>query len=73
MKLYYAQEDELLAAAQRDGFGRSVHRPHTVIGYAMNMGTTLAAYATICRETGQSFRFPGSAAQWNSLSGRLTQ
>ena len=65
---YYAQEDELFAAAQRDGFGRSVHRPHTVIGYAMNMGTTLAAYATICRETGRSFRFPGSAAQWNGLS-----
>ncbi|WPP05182.1 SDR family oxidoreductase [Methylocella tundrae] len=69
---YYAQEDELFAAAQRDGFGWSVHRPHTVIGYAlgnaMNMGTTLAAYATICRETGRPFRFPGSAAQWNGLS-----
>ena len=46
---YYAQEDELFAAATRDGFGWSVHRPHTVIGQAvgnaMNMGSTLAAYA----------------------------
>jgi len=69
---YYAQEDELFAAAKRDGFGWSVHRPHTIIGYAlgnaMNMGTTLAAYATICRETGRPFLFPGSAVQWNSLT-----
>jgi hypothetical protein len=47
---YYAQEDELFAAAGRAGFGWSVHRPHTIIGYAvgnaMNMGVTLAAYAT---------------------------
>ncbi len=69
---YYAQEDELFAAAERDGFGWSVHRPHTVIGKAlgnaMNMGTTLAVYATLCRETGRPFTFPGSAAQWRSLT-----
>jgi nucleoside-diphosphate-sugar epimerase len=69
---YYAQEDELFAAAERDGFTWSVHRPHTVIGKAvgnaMNMGTTLAVYATLCRETGRPFYFPGSAAQWNGLT-----
>jgi nucleoside-diphosphate-sugar epimerase len=69
---YYAQEDEVFAAATRDGFGWSIHRPHTIIGYAlgnaMNMGVTLAAYATICKETGHPFLFPGSAAQWNGLT-----
>jgi nucleoside-diphosphate-sugar epimerase len=69
---YYAQEDEVFAAATRDGFTWSVHRPHTIIGKAvgnaMNMGTTLAAYATLCRETGRPFRFPGSAMQWNCLT-----
>lgn len=69
---YYAQEDEVFAAAERDGFGWSVHRPHTVIGKAvgnaMNMGTTLAVYACLCRETGRPFRFPGSAAQWKGLT-----
>jgi nucleoside-diphosphate-sugar epimerase len=69
---YYAQEDEVFAAAERDGFTWSVHRPHTVIGKAvgnaMNMGTTLAVYATLCRETGRPFTFPGSAAQWNGLT-----
>lgn len=69
---YYAQEDEVYAAAARDGFTWSIHRPHTVIGKAvgnmMNLGTTLAVYATICKETGRPFTWPGSAAQWNGLS-----
>ncbi|WP_316794959.1 SDR family oxidoreductase [Pedobacter agri] len=69
---YYAQEDEVYEAAHRDGFTWSIHRPHTVIGQAvgnaMNLGTTLAVYATICKETGRKFRWPGSAAQWNGLS-----
>jgi len=69
---YYAQEDEVYAAAERDQFTWSIHRPHTVIGKAvgnlMNMGTTLAVYATITKETGRPFRWPGSAAQWNGIS-----
>ncbi len=69
---YYAQEDEVYAAAARDRFTWTVHRPHTVIGMAvgnaMNLGTTLAVYASICKETGRPFQFPGSAAQWNGLS-----
>jgi nucleoside-diphosphate-sugar epimerase len=69
---YYAQEDELFAAARRDGFTWSIHRPHTVIGKAvgnaMNMGTTLAVYAALCRELGRPFTFPGSAAQWSGLT-----
>jgi nucleoside-diphosphate-sugar epimerase len=69
---YYAQEDEVFAAAARDGFTWSIHRPHTIVGKAvgnaMNMGTTLAVYATICRQTGRPFRFPGIDMQWNGLT-----
>ncbi|RCJ33366.1 NAD-dependent dehydratase [Nostoc punctiforme NIES-2108] len=69
---YYAQEDEVYAAAARDGFTWSIHRPHTVIGKAvgnlMNLGTTLAVYAAICKETGRPFRWPGSEAQWKGIS-----
>jgi len=69
---YYAQEDELWAAAAKQGFGWSVHRAHTVIGHAvgnaMNMGLTLAVQASICKELGQPFIFPGSETQWNSLT-----
>jgi nucleoside-diphosphate-sugar epimerase len=69
---YYAQEDEVFAAAERDGFSWSIHRPHTVIGKTvgnmMNLGTTLAVYASICKETGRPFIWPGSGAQWNGIS-----
>jgi nucleoside-diphosphate-sugar epimerase len=69
---YYVQEDILLAAAERDGFSWTVHRPHTLIGWAlgnaMNMGVTLAVYAAICRETGRPFRYPGSREQWEAVT-----
>jgi nucleoside-diphosphate-sugar epimerase len=69
---YYVQEDILFAAAERDGFTWSVHRPHTLIGWAlgnaMNMGVTLAVYGSICRETGRAFRFPGSREQWEAVT-----
>jgi nucleoside-diphosphate-sugar epimerase len=69
---YYAQEDELFAAARRQGFSWSVHRSHTVLGHAvgnlMNMGLTIAVYASICRELGLPFVFPGSLTQWNGLT-----
>jgi nucleoside-diphosphate-sugar epimerase len=69
---YYVQEDILFAAAERDGFTWTVHRPHTLIGWAigntMNMGVTLAVYGAICRETGRGFRFPGSREQWEAVT-----
>jgi nucleoside-diphosphate-sugar epimerase len=69
---YYVQEDILFEAAERDGFTWSVHRPHTLIGWAlgnaMNMGVTLAVYAAICRETGRGFHFPGSQEQWEAVT-----
>ncbi|MBB3320362.1 nucleoside-diphosphate-sugar epimerase [Rhizobium sp. BK399] len=69
---YYVQEDEVFAASKREGFTWSIHRPHTLIGYAvgnaMNMAATLAVYASICRETGRPFVFPGSPEQWEAVT-----
>jgi nucleoside-diphosphate-sugar epimerase len=49
-----------------------VHRSHTVIGHAvgnaMNMGLTIAVQATLAKELGLDFVFPGSEAQWNGLT-----
>jgi nucleoside-diphosphate-sugar epimerase len=68
---YYTQEDILFAAARAHGFTWSVARPHTVIGYApgnaMNLGTSLAVYATLCQATGRPFVFPGSPQQHAGL------
>lgn len=67
---YYDQEDAVFEQAEKRGFNWTVHRPHTMIGHAlgnaMNMAVTLAVYASICRETGMEFRFPGSAAQYEA-------
>lgn len=72
LNFYYVQEDVVLAAAAQRGFTWSVHRPHTLVGYAvgnaMNIAATLAAYASICRATGRAFVFPGSPTQWDGLS-----
>lgn len=69
---YYAQEDELFAAASTQGFHWSVHRAHTIIGHAvgnaMNMGLTLAVQATLAKELDLDFVFPGSEQQWNGLT-----
>ncbi|MEP7763726.1 SDR family oxidoreductase [Sanguibacter sp. 25GB23B1] len=68
---YYAQEDELFAAAGTHGFTWSVHRAHTIVGYAvgnaMNLASTLGAYAAIARATGRPFLFPGSLTAWNGV------
>jgi nucleoside-diphosphate-sugar epimerase len=34
----------------------------------MNMALTIAAYATICKDRGLPFVFPGSATQWNGVT-----
>lgn len=69
---YYELEDVLMAAAGREGFGWSVHRSHTIIGYAvgnlMNIGATLASYASICKATGRPFVFPGSPTAWTGIN-----
>jgi nucleoside-diphosphate-sugar epimerase len=69
---YYEQEDILFAEAKTQGFTWSVHRPHTMIGFAlgnvMNMGVTLAIYGNICRATGEPFVFPGSPQQYNGVT-----
>jgi nucleoside-diphosphate-sugar epimerase len=72
LNFYYTQEDALFREAAAEGFAWTVHRPHSIIGFArgnaMNMGQTLAVYASLCRETGEPFIFPGSHEQWNALT-----
>jgi nucleoside-diphosphate-sugar epimerase len=69
---YYTQEDELFSAAKNKGFTWSVHRSHTVFGYAidnaMNMVLTLSVYANICKELKKPFIFPGSVVQWDGIT-----
>ena len=72
LNFYYEQEDEIFETAAERGFTWTVHRPHTMIGFAlgnaMNMAVTLAVYASICRETGRPFMFPGSRNQYAAIA-----
>jgi nucleoside-diphosphate-sugar epimerase len=72
LNFYYVQEDILFERARQKGFTWSVHRPHTIVGHAlgnaMNIGVTLAVYASICRETGSPFVFPGSPEQYAGIT-----
>jgi nucleoside-diphosphate-sugar epimerase len=72
MNFYYALEDVVADYGTRHDFSWSVHRSHTIIGYAvgnmMNIGATLATYASICKETGRPFVFPGHPTAWNGLN-----
>ena len=68
---YYTQEDILFEQAKAQGFTWSVARPHTIIGYApgnaMNLGTSIAVYASLCKQSGKPFVFPGSPEAYNGL------
>jgi nucleoside-diphosphate-sugar epimerase len=69
---YYELEDVAMGYAAHHGFGWSVHRSHTIIGYAvgnlMNIGATLATYASICKATGQPFVFPGTPTAYHGIN-----
>ena len=68
---YYTQEDILFEEARKQNFTWTVLRPHSMIGFAlgnvMNMGVTLAVYASICKENNSPFIFPGSREQYNGV------
>jgi nucleoside-diphosphate-sugar epimerase len=69
---YYVLEDVAAEYGLRDGFGWSIHRSHTIVGYAvgnlMNIAATLAAHASICKATGKPFFFPGSPVAYRGLN-----
>lgn len=69
---YYELEDVAMDYAARHGYGWSVHRSHTIIGYAvgnlMNIGATLATFASICKATGRPFTFPGTPTAYHGIN-----
>ena len=68
---YYAQEEEVYAAAHATaspGPYTAAYRHRLRSRQRHQPWHDFAVYATICKETGRLFQFPGSAAQWNGLS-----
>ena len=69
LNFYYNQEDVVLDRAKKRGFKWNVARPHTIIGFApynkMNMGMSLAVYASICKHLDMPFIFPGGPVSYD--------
>lgn len=66
---YYDQQD--LLAERARGWAWSASRPTFIYDFAperaRNAVTVIGAYAAICRELGQPFDYPGSAASFDAL------
>lgn len=73
---YYNQENILMDMSKQskqatggNGWDWVVAMPNDIIGFAkgnfMNAATTVALYATVCKEIGQELYFPGSEAFYN--------
>jgi nucleoside-diphosphate-sugar epimerase len=66
---YYDQQD--LLARRGRGWAWSASRPTFIYDFAperaRNAVTVIGAYAALCRELGQAFDYPGSAASFESL------
>ena len=69
---YYTQEDLLRTHSQRNNWTYIITRPNFIVGVSkgnfMNLAVTIALYATICKEEGKPFKFPGNKTMWNNLA-----
>lgn len=63
---YWFQEDYIREKSVELGFGWTIFRPTIVlgpnVGVAMNTVPVIAVYATLCREEGKPFSYPGHIA-----------
>jgi nucleoside-diphosphate-sugar epimerase len=68
---YYDQEDYLRACSASKAWSWTALRPSCICGFAvgnpMNMATVIAVYASLCRELGLPFRYPGSARAYRTI------
>lgn len=68
---YYNQEDFLKDFQLGKQWTWNVVRPNEIIGYSkgfMNIGVTLAVYATLCKELHLKFKFPGTVKSWEVIN-----
>jgi nucleoside-diphosphate-sugar epimerase len=68
---YYDQEDWLRETSARRPWTWSALRPEAVCGFAvgnpMNLTMAIAVYATMCRELGVPFHFPGKPGAYMAM------
>lgn len=69
--LYFRHEDYIANVCQDGQLTYTALRPDILMGYslysAMNMGNLIGVYASICKETGMDFMFPGTPKAFEVL------
>lgn len=73
---YWLQEDYLTERAREHGFAWTILRPQLIIGrpwgVAMNLAPIIGVYASLRREQGRPFSFPGGVSYvWEAVDARL--
>jgi nucleoside-diphosphate-sugar epimerase len=68
---YYDQQDLLMETRAGKSWSWSAVRPHVICGFALgnplNLITTIGAYASLLREMGEPFSFPGKPGAFTSI------
>jgi len=68
---YYDQQDLAMQASAGKGWSWSAARPHVICGFALgnplNIITTIGTYATLLKEMGAPFTFPGKPGAFSSV------
>jgi len=68
---YYDQQDAVMRASEGKSWSWSAARPHVICGFALgnplNLITTIGVYATLLREMGEAFSFPGKPGAFTSI------
>jgi nucleoside-diphosphate-sugar epimerase len=73
---YWLQEDYLTDRAREHGFVWTILRPQLIVGrpwgVAMNLAPIIGVYASLRREQGRPFSFPGGVSYvWEAVDARL--
>lgn len=68
----YVQEDFLRARSTHSSWSWSASRPNTLVHYSpnnsRNLVSSIGAYATLCKELGAAFDFPGPETAYHSIT-----
>jgi len=73
---YYIQEDLLTNLAKQRGYRPIITRPNVILGVSkgnfMNFAVTVGLYATVVKELGEPFVFPGNQIIWEAVEDHST-
>ena len=72
VNFYYTLEDRVVERATERKFTWSIARPNAILGFAahgaMNLGMSIAVYASICKYANRPFTYPGNPTYYDAIA-----